>query len=101
LRRPPSSTPFPYTTLFRSIPTVSLTGWLMFIGSLPFLVAAVALEHGQWRPIGPWPAFGVLYNIFVGFMFCYWAWNRIVLMVPVRSEEHTSELQSRENLVCR
>jgi drug/metabolite transporter (DMT)-like permease len=65
------------------IPTVSLTGWLMFIGSLPFLVAAVALEHGQWRPIGPWPAFGVLYNIFVGFMFCYWAWNRIVLMVPV------------------
>lgn len=65
------------------IPTVSLTGWMMFLGSLPFLVAAPVLEHDQWHAIGPWPAFGVLYNIFVAFMFCYWAWNRIVLMVPV------------------
>ena len=65
------------------IPTVSLTGWLMFIGGLPFLIAALALEHDQWRPVGPVPAFGVLYNISVAFMFCYWAWNRIVLMVPV------------------
>ncbi len=30
-----------------------------------------------------WPAFGLVYNIFIAFMFCYWAWNRIVLMVPV------------------
>src|SRR5690606_40910006 len=28
-------------------------------------------------------------------------WNRIVLWMYLRSEEHTSELQSRENLVCR
>src|SRR5436309_5464837 len=56
IRRPPRSTLFPYTTLFRSH-------------------RAGALR----RPA--WPA-------------RHRAW-------PLRSEEHTSELQSRENLVCR
>lgn len=65
------------------IPTVSLTGWLMLIGSVPICIAALAFEQSAWRPIGPAPMLGVLYNIFVAFMFCYWAWNRIVLMVPV------------------
>src|SRR6266511_4871848 len=56
IRRPPRSTLFPYTTLFRS--------------------------RGRWparcplRSTSRWPA-------------------------PARSEEHTSELQSREKLVCR
>jgi len=27
--------------------------------------------------------FGLVYNALIAFMFCYWAWNRIVLMVPV------------------
>ncbi len=65
------------------IPTVTLTGWTMLLAGIPIAVAAVALEHGEWRALGLAPALGVLYNIFVAFMFCYWAWNRIVLMVPV------------------
>src|SRR5690349_22835148 len=52
IRRPPRSTLFPYTTLFRSPP----------------------------RPIWWWA----------------WGWTR-----DSRSEEHTSELQSRRDLVCR
>src|SRR5690606_40986778 len=31
----------------------------------------------------------------------YWAFGVTLLCVGIRSEEHTSELQSRENLVCR
>lgn len=65
------------------IPTVTLTGWTMLLAGIPIAAAAVALEHGEWRALGLSPALGVLYNIFVAFMFCYWAWNRIVLMVPV------------------
>jgi drug/metabolite transporter (DMT)-like permease len=65
------------------LPTVSLTGWLMLIGGLPIALFALALEYGQWRPVGFYPALGVLYNVFIAFMFCYWAWNRIVFMVPV------------------
>jgi drug/metabolite transporter (DMT)-like permease len=65
------------------LPTTILTGWTMVLGALPMSAAAVLLETHALRPVGFWPAFGVVYNVFVAFMFCYWAWNRIVLMVPV------------------
>ncbi|HEX9812095.1 MAG TPA: DMT family transporter [Burkholderiales bacterium] len=65
------------------VPTVSLTGWMMLVGGIPIALAALALEQGEWRAVGIYPALGLLYNIVVAFMFCYWAWNRIVFMVPV------------------
>lgn len=65
------------------IPTVTLTGWMMLAGGAPIALLAVLLEPAQWRAVGLYPALGVIYNIVVAFMFCYWAWNRIVLMVPV------------------
>src|SRR5690606_40886148 len=98
LRRPPPSALFPYTTLFRSARVV-----------LPAILRDPARHHLQHRadrleagrraghvrldrgavlrtvarhlarPLGGVPA----------------------LVPAVRSEEHTSELQSRENLVCR
>lgn len=63
--------------------TTALTGWMMLLGSVPLLAAALPLETARLAVPTFWPAFGVLYNVFVAFMFCYWAWNRIVLMVPV------------------
>src|SRR2546422_7901220 len=65
IRRPPRSTLFPYTTLFRSLAFVISGFFAAFAGVL-------------WAN----------YNGFVG-------------PVDVRSEEHTSELQSRLHLVCR
>src|SRR5690606_41207814 len=58
IRRPPRSTLFPYTTLFRSPPTSA---------------GGTSTSRGCWAATPRSP----------------------------RSEEHTSELQSRENLVCR
>jgi len=66
-----------------AMPTSSLTGWTMLIGSLPLLVMAIPLETSRLAMPSFWPIFGMFYNTFVAFMFCYWAWNRIVLMVPV------------------
>lgn len=66
-----------------TMPTSSLTGWTMLLGSLPLLVLAVPLETSRLSMPSPAPIIGMLYNILVAFMFCYWAWNRIVLMVPV------------------
>lgn len=66
-----------------NLPTTALTGWLMLIGGLPILCAAVPLETARLVWPSFWPAFGLVYNVFIAFMFCYWAWNRIVLMVPV------------------
>ena len=65
------------------MPTIALTGWTMLLGGLPLLAAAVPLETSRLVAPTLWPAAGLIYNTLVAFMFCYWAWNRIVLMVPV------------------
>src|SRR2546422_5075698 len=71
IRRPPRSTLFPYTTLFRSVR----------LETLPLVIRAQAL----------------------GFVDCF---QEAVIdledhVTALRSEEHTSELQSRLHLVCR
>ena len=65
------------------VPTAALTGWMMLVGGAPMAVAAVALEHGRWHAISTSAVLGLLYSTVIAFMFCYWAWNRVVLMVPV------------------
>src|SRR5258708_12020740 len=80
IRRPPRSTLFPYTTLFRS--------WQSW-----------SLRHSMGLNQGYWSAFevGILVARQNGK-------NRASLDIPVltgRSEEHTSELQSPDHLVCR
>src|SRR5256885_6037835 len=86
IRRPPRSTLFPYTTLFRSplrsaAGTVSGThcrsaeGRRCRRGEGVFRPHVQLVPHGGRRSCGRWP--------------------------QVRSEEHTSELQSPCNLVCR
>src|SRR5439155_19486671 len=83
IRPPPSSTLFPYTTLFRS-------GLLLFraIGAEPYGVPTGSMAPtllGNHRAV-TCPRCG--YPIDVGYR-------------DDRSEEHTSELQSRGHLVCR
>src|SRR5947209_9504417 len=68
IRRPPRSTLFPYTTLFRSgreLPPNSVQG---ILSPITFVVDALAFA---------------------------------AVLFMARSEEHTSELQSRQYLVCR
>src|SRR5256885_11364069 len=84
IRRPPRSTLFPYTTLFRSIAAVY--GYA--------LGGEVLVEI-----IYNWPGLGLYsYNAILSSDFP--AIQGFVLLVT-RSEEHTSELQSPCNLVCR
>src|SRR5256885_8555210 len=79
IRRPPRSTLFPYTTLFRSI--------LVHVRQKRSEIIGVLFLHGQDR-------------------LQHAARGDVVLAdvadhLRVRSEEHTSELQSPCNLVCR
>src|SRR3712207_7884812 len=77
IRRPPRSTLFPYTTLFRSLGrvlppnTVVVNKSTVPVGSTRFVDDAMGRD------------------------------DVIVVSNPERSEEHTSELQSRQYLVCR
>src|SRR5690606_40662276 len=91
---PPSSTRFPYTTLFRSHQLVGVVE-LDFHGAVGGLVEGLdgRLDHvlAQRRAGIGLQAPGDLLRLL-----------RVdVRRAQGRSEEHTSELQSRENLVCR
>src|SRR2546429_4112821 len=69
IRRPPRSTLFPYTTLFRS-------WWTRAARSLPANNTCKTLSTSRCR-------------------------DKSTILSSARSEEHTSELQSRLHLVCR
>src|SRR3712207_7662248 len=86
IRRPPRSTLFPYTTLFRSAAFVPIVGATVS-GSVAVLVALVTR--------GPVVALIALLIVI--------AVQQLEghVLQPLRSEEHTSELQSRQYLVCR
>src|SRR2546422_3852371 len=71
IRRPPRSTLFPYTTLFRSLDFLARVGGA---GQRAALATVVRVRGSAYRHEGA---------------------------KLVRSEEHTSELQSRLHLVCR
>src|SRR5687768_18351869 len=89
-RPPPRSTLFPYTTLFRS---VAVHGRLAVVALLTALAHAVAADgHLDTRRTraNAHPA-GLDRR----------AVRRTTVTVDDRSEEHTSELQSRLHLVCR
>src|SRR3712207_8732914 len=77
IRRPPRSTLFPYTTLFRSIevpnPSVDMSSW----------EGSACYPRSTFYPLSDVPSIRK---------------HRITML---RSEEHTSELQSRQYLVCR
>src|SRR5690606_41709380 len=89
-RRPPRSTLFPYTTLFRS--TVS---WIWkFQVYLPSQMKVTILRFVQFNMID-------FSNIPLDKKLYLFEVDDVLFPKKDRSEEHTSELQSRENLVCR
>src|SRR5689334_23770165 len=76
IRRPPRSTLFPYTTLFRS-------SSLFYLARLP--VEALKIDRSFVATMADDPTTLTL----------------VETMISLRSEEHTSELQSQFHLVCR
>src|SRR3712207_8804064 len=81
IRRPPRSTLFPYTTLFRSA-TLGEPAAEHLLGAA--LADVEAVDVGRVEEVDPLGESAVHDRVRVG-----------------RSEEHTSELQSRQYLVCR
>src|SRR5260221_7261528 len=79
IRRPPRSTLFPYPTLFRSLP-----GGPPHQDMFDLKGDAPSEIRGEFKPI-PTRVAGI----------------EICEYLPRRSEEHTSELQSHSDLVCR
>src|SRR5690606_39907998 len=89
IRRPPCTTLFPYTTLFRSKPPATA----LASSDLPQpCTPSSSMPLGGSSPGGASPPVNTCRRC---------STQRLRRRAPARSEEHTSELQSRENLVCR
>src|SRR3712207_7858848 len=89
IRRPPRSTLFPYTTLFRSGRTVFVSSHLLTEVQQSCDRVAI-LARGRCVAAGP-----------VDEVLTAGRSRGLVVKVADRSEEHTSELQPRQYLVCR
>src|SRR2546422_7711360 len=76
IRRPPRSTLFPYTTLFRSRNVFVVAGLAQRAALAEQVPALVETDLDRFEPL-------------------------VLAVAQARSEEHTSELQSRLHLVCR
>src|SRR2546430_11555570 len=96
IRRPPRSTLFPYTTLFRSI--FSQTRTAPLVRFTPAGRAARGTAFASRRP--PLKLYGITVGP-QGAVALIDADPKIPGAEIYRSEEHTSELQSQSNIVCR
>jgi drug/metabolite transporter (DMT)-like permease len=66
------------------VPTSVLVGWQYVIGGVPIFIAAGALVEYQTVSFPTlWPLLAVLYNIFIAFVFCYYAYYEVVRIFPV------------------
>lgn len=63
--------------------TVALTGWLLLLASVPIIIAAIFVDGSLEKTPSTLALWGVVYNVLFAFMFCYWAWVRLVTLVPV------------------
>jgi drug/metabolite transporter (DMT)-like permease len=66
-----------------TIPVTTLAGWQLVIGGSPIFLATLLTDWSGIGPVGVGPMLATAYNMFICFIFCYWAWFRIVGMVPV------------------
>src|SRR5438874_6110093 len=91
IRQPPRSTLFPYTTLFRSVQRKKIS----CLGFCPAnKIHGIMLRvHAVWHVVAVSHKLRVVQAAF--------SVSEINLRSLYRSEEHTSELQSRRDLVCR
>src|SRR2546425_4612520 len=93
IRRPPRSTLFPYTTLFRSAVVRAAGGGPEHIGRMTIYVTDRQTYLASLKPLGE------VHRRLMGRH--YPAMALVEVRALVRSEEHTSELQSLAYLVCR
>src|SRR3712207_9027332 len=100
IRRPPRSTLFPYTTLFRSRREHGAVEVTLFWDPNASRATVVVWNWSSGECLQLQAAAGQAKYAFTH-PYAYAATQGVVEREVLRSEEHTSELQSRQYLVCR
>lgn len=62
-----------------ALPATTFTAWQMVLGGMPIFVVALFVEQGSFNllELSTGPLIATLYNIFVAFILCFWAWMTI------------------------
>lgn len=68
-----------------ALPVAPYTAWMALIGGVPVFLLCALFERealAGLHSVSVWPALGVLFNMFLVFIFGWWAWTKIVASVP-------------------
>jgi drug/metabolite transporter (DMT)-like permease len=58
--------------------------WSFLVGGWPIVLGMVTVGHGPWLPTGTGARVGLLFNVFIVFGFCWFAWNELVRNLPAQ-----------------
>jgi len=65
------------------ISALSCVAWQLLLGGLPITLIAIILESSQWQPVSLAATCSTIFVVVVGIFLCWFAWFRVVDMVPV------------------
>lgn len=68
-----------------NMPMLAYTAWQLAIPAVPVVLLALWGGEGGFNPfaLSLWPMLGVAYNVFICFIFCYWAWMKLAVALPI------------------
>lgn len=64
------------------MPATAFTAWQFLLGGLPMLAGALLFDMDRLHAVSIPAMTGLVYNIFIAFIFCHWAWVRLVAVAP-------------------
>lgn len=65
-----------------TLPTTVFTGWMMLLGGIPVLVGALLFGGSEFKLLSSKALLALAYVVFVAMVFCHWAFQRLVKMLP-------------------
>lgn len=66
-----------------SVPITVSVGWQHIIGGVPIMIVALTWDLPNMGEVTLWPAMAVVYNMTVTGILCYWAYFKVVSLLPV------------------
>jgi drug/metabolite transporter (DMT)-like permease len=64
------------------MPATAFTAWQFSLGGVPMLVGALLFNADSLHAVSIPALAGLAYNIFIAFIFCHWAWVRLIAVAP-------------------
>lgn len=66
-----------------SVPTLVLVTWQIILGAIPFSIGAAFVDYSGVSMPGLWAILAVVFNIFIGLAYCFYAYFEVLRLFPV------------------